>query len=142
MRSECSRTSPCGSCRRRAATVHFARSPLTSPAIISYSSVPTDHQSTARLYGCPSSTSGATYSGVPARYHTPLHAPQMVCAVASMLSVSLESPKSVMTTCPSLSSRMFSGFMSLFYNAPNSSGHLYRMLCLCRYPMPSTTSAQ
>ena len=48
--------------------MHFARSPLTSAAIISYSSVPTDHQSTARLYGCPSSTSGATYSGVPVRH--------------------------------------------------------------------------
>lgn len=38
--------------------------------------------------------------------------PQMVWAVASGAPVSFERPKSVMTTWPSRSSRMFSGFMS------------------------------
>ena len=53
----------------------------TYPAIISYNRVPTLHQSTARPYGFPSSTSGATYSGVPIlQYSSYKHTTYSLCS--------------------------------------------------------------
>ena len=71
----------------------FTRIPCarTRPVSISYSSAPSDHQSTARPWPVRFKISGARYSGVPQNENAPVSSSRMF---------SFDSPKSVRRTLP------------------------------------------
>ena len=85
-------------------TLKMVKKKLYQRTTTTYITTPTDHQSALLL--CPRLmiTSGAMYSIVP----------QKVFVVSSSKTDSLHRPKSVILIFPVLSSRMFSGFRSLY----------------------------
>ena len=78
------------------------------PVSISYSRMPTDHQSTAFPCPLPATTSGAMYSTVPMN--------ELVRRSSVSSRPPLAKPKSVTLTWPRASSKTFSGFRSRWTN--------------------------